>query len=784
MARLWSGLGRGGSLALALTVGGLCLPRTASAIEYEIFVDVDDEEDLDELSLNDQISDETYQDLVELLRRGTNLDEASRDELYALPNLSYEEVDRILAYRAEAGRIADPADLVVAGVLTRRKLAAIAAFLLVPDPTAKGGGVSGRIRYRMTYAAQDPRVPPMALQARIKALGNLTMGVAAMLDPQRMGPVSHDPNRDALLAEPYGLRPRLPKAFVQWDTARWSLIAGTYRAGFGQRLTFDNSRRYTPNGLYLDDALVNRYDLTSSCRETAGELQQAPCDSSALRVAPSFQMSPGLQGAAAGAKHLPLPVGWMQAYVFWSMQNLDLYQYRIYDRTACEDPRSDDAACRSPTIYKAQDDPLAPTTAYRYATLPNMVDLVTQGANLAWWADERNHLGVTGYGSVPRWRVEGADLDFQTAERYPRGGAFGAVGADFSWGHRWADVFGEVSRSFDGTPSEQNGGGGFAGILRHTASWKDQELEVSARYYDQRFANPYARPISSRDRYDGNQGRDEAGVRVRYNGTLAERVDLRAFNDVWVRTESKRVRMRSFVRADADVTKWWRPGLWLEYQTQDMSKWSFAQCTELEELPQGSATITTPIICGGQRVQLTARSRFQPHKKLHFTLQYRHEFQNSEYVDTDLPRDNDFEDPTGSSTVDTEDYTGGVLLPGQFSGSSDDRERFERRNRLRQDINAFLMVTAKLTDDLRLRGRVRWYWEDIADNSRFEHSVWAYVEARYQIRRWAIPSIRYDIYTYLDRRDSTVLYVQNGELITVRNPNPEHWIRFQFESRF
>ena len=36
-------------------------------------------------------------------------------------------------------------------------------------------------------------------------------------------------------------------------------------------------------------------------------------------------------------------------------------------------------------------------------------------------------------------------------------------------------------------------------------------FEVSARYYDKRYANPYSRPISSRDRYDGNQGRDEAG---------------------------------------------------------------------------------------------------------------------------------------------------------------------------------------------------------------------------------------------------------------------------------
>lgn len=773
-------MGRGTSrrtgrwLALTLTVAGLLWARPAGAVEYEVYVDVDDEEELDELRLNDQITDETYATLIELMRRGTDLDEATREDLYALPNLTYDEVDRILAYRAESGRIADPADLVVAGVLTRRKLASIAAFLLVPDPKAKGGGVHGTIRYRMTYVAQDPRVPPMAMQARIKALGNLTVGAAALLDPQRMGPVQWDPNRNALLAEPDALRPRLPKAFAQWDTARWGIIAGSYRIGFGQRLTFDNSRRYTPNGLYLDDAIVGRYDLVRSCRESAGELLDSPCNDSDPRVAPSFQVSPGLRGVAAGAKRLPLPVGWMQAYVFWSMQNHDLYQYRIYDRTACEDPSSDDVQCDSPTVYKAQDDPLAPTTAYKQRTLPNMVDLITQGANVGWSADDRNHLGVTGYGSVPRWRVEDANLDFQTAERYPRGGTFGAVGADFSWGYRWADMFGEVSRSFDSVPAEQSGGGGFAGILRHTASWKDQELEVSARYYDKRYANPYSRPISSRDRYDGNQARDEAGLRLRYNAELAERVDLRAFTDFWVRTESRRARLRTYARADVDVTPWWRPGLWLEYQTQDMSKWSFAQCTELEEPPMGNAEVMTEIICSGQRVQLTARSRFQPIKRLYFTLQYRHEFQNSQYVDTNLPRANPIDDPIGSTDIDIETYDFDFDPFANTDTIDADLERFLRRNRLRQDINAFLMVTAKPTDALRLRGRVRWFWEDIADNSRFEHSVWAYVEARYQIRRWAIPSIRYDVYAYLDGRDSTF----------DRNPNPEHWIRFQFESRF
>ncbi|MCA9708666.1 MAG: hypothetical protein KDK70_22650, partial [Myxococcales bacterium] len=101
-------------------------------------------------------------------------------------------------------------------------------------------------------------------------------------------------------------------------------------------------------------------------------------------------------------------------------------------------------------------------------------------------------------------------------------------------------------------------------------------------------------------------------------------------------------------------------------------------------------------------------------------------------------------------------------------------DELDQIDSLRQDVNAFVLIAARPTDALRLRARVRWYWDDIADNARQEHSVWAYLEAQYKIRSWAVPSLRYDIYQYLDDRESTLL----------RRPNPEHWIRFQFESRF
>ncbi|MBL8945971.1 MAG: hypothetical protein JNK45_22595, partial [Myxococcales bacterium] len=220
------------------------MPRIAHAIEYEVFIDVEDEDELYDLYVTGQISESTYLSLLDVFRAGTDLDVADRDALYALPNLTYAEVDRILAYRAEAGRIRDPAALVPAGVLSARKLASIAVFLQVGDGPKGRAPATGFAQYQTIWTAKDDRVPPMVLRARITTLRHLTLGMAGVVARNQPGIASWDPNRNALIADGPAARVRLPKVFVQWDTPTYGVIVGSYRIGFGQRLTFDNSGRY------------------------------------------------------------------------------------------------------------------------------------------------------------------------------------------------------------------------------------------------------------------------------------------------------------------------------------------------------------------------------------------------------------------------------------------------------------------------------------------------------------------------------------------------------------
>lgn len=733
-----------GLLALLLVV-----PRVAWAIEYEIFIDVDDEEELYELWNTGQISDDTFNTLVELRRTGVDLNEADREQLYALPNLDYADVDAILAYRAEVGRIHAPADLAAAGVISRTKLSSILTYVRAHDAKPKLSATQGWVRYQTAWSQMDRTVPPMALQAQINTLRQLTIGGAASLTRQLAGDPVWDPNRDAPTAAPMGPRLFVPKYYVKWETSKWGVIAGTYRIGFGQRLVFDNTSRYTPNGFVLDDAIRRDPTLGKRCRESAGELDESPCagDEYYTYSTRDFRWSDGLRGVAIGAKHIAAPVGWVQLYGFGSWQPRQIYQYELYDADRCDDPLSNAELCKAPPTYVLDEsDRLGLTTSHYAQTLQRAYDEVLGGANLSWFYDRRTHVGVTAYGADALWRLDGATLDFRRTSVMPYGGAFGAVGADMAWGRRWSDLTFEFARSFDSmsSPSDPSyGGGGWAALLRHTSTISENHLlEVSGRYYDRKYANPHAGSIAQADEYHGNRARDEAGVRLLYRGRLVNRVDLRAMSDVWIQPTEGAWKLLTYVRTNVDVNEWFRPGLWVQYRNIDLARRGIdttAVNSELEDIdaqeddrPEACITDSTGgtrYDCPIQSGQLTARLAFRPlDGKLTITAQYQHE----------LIQDVRFPD------------------------------------RLRQDGSTFLIVRANPIKTLRIAARLRYVNMDIADETTYEESIWGYFDVSYVFAKMVKLQLRYDLFGWLDERSYTLR----------RNPSPEHRLRFELEVRF
>ena len=557
-------------------------------------------------------------------------------------------------------------------------------------------------------------------------LANCIWAWAAVLQRNRLGDLRYDPSRNALSAIPNKTVTIVPKFYVEWDDDNWAAIAGTYRIGFGQRLTFDSTSEITPNGFRGDDQIRRENDLQRRCRDSTGELEGSPCAGAAggVRVTPDYKWTNRLTGVALGLKKLKLKSGHLQAYAWGSYQVNSIYQYELYDRNRCDDPRDDnnDEDCKAPPLFRRAD-PLVDTSTLSYQTLLRMYAEMLAGGNFTYHIDERIHVGVTGYGANVRWLVDGLDLDFQEYAATPFGGPYGAIGVDAAVGFGIQDFFMEVSRSFDSQADDGNGG--FGAILRSVTGLANTELEVSARYYDKKFNNPYGRPISAADEFDGRRARDEIGLRVQSESDFGKKVSLRTRADIWHASADDVLQLELFVRTDIDWTKKFATAIWATYRNKNLGNGGRGQCYDEsnQETDTGEA-----IPCFGQLIRTAARAQYKPLKKLKLSLQYQHVWR------------------------DDKDYA----------------------DRFRQDIAAIFGMSVRPIDRLNIRARVRYDWDDIADNGREEHTLWSYLDVGVKVREKNWIRARYDLRFWLDERASTAL----------REPSREHWLWLVYEAKF
>lgn len=704
----------------------------AFAATYEVEIDVDSEQDLYELYTKGEISEETLHTLVELMRDGVNLDRASREELYELPGLGYAEVDAILHYRKLSRSIDDPAKLVGAGALTPEQLQKIAAFLVIEAPQG-ALPMGGRLRALSAYSLADPNAPPAFLQAKLKAPFDLTGSVLLLTERDRLGPVQYDPVRGALSATAPAYSLRVPKFFVQWKRPQRQAVAGTFRIGFGQRLTLDNTTRQAPNGIYGDDVVFLGSDLSSKdCTLAAGELSASPCSAEEQNryVLSDFSVREGFRGLAGGIDELEVGSGKLSAYAFGSYQSRSVYQYELYAPNRCVDPHDDaDPACASPQVFVRQDDPFAPTARFAYQTLPEVWTELAAGGHLALSLGPAR-VGATAYGALPSWNVAGASLDFQEWSRYPYGGPFGAAGLDAAISFGALNFFAEATRSFD----SMGGAGGGVGLLqRSVLSLKRQELELSLRYYDRNFVNPYGRPISGPDELEGQRARNELGARLSYEAKRLWDLRLRAAVDLWAWPQdgeaqgtAGRTSLYAYARADFEGFRSVVPGLWVDLRNKDLGQNDRGECYETSTERNESGE---PLPCSGELRRVAARVQFEPWGKLF-----------------------------------------GWSVQGQYSWLDDP----VYANGFRQDAALWVEAFSRPSPAWRLNARVRYLTEDLVDPARLEDSVWGVLDATYIYGPQLLARLRYDLLKYLDQRASTAL----------RQPQPEQRIRLELEARF
>lgn len=619
--------------AFAYTCSVLLLARVASAAQFEVFVDVQTEEELYELLVTEQISNASFDALLLLHQTRVDINRAGRQELYSLPNLGYADVDGVLAYRRTAGVIGNIDELVSAGVLDPKLARSIRAFVLIHDPNVPRFKTTGMLRTQARWTGRHDRLPPAsAIQARLKTRGKLDMGLAGALTRNRLRRVRWDPSRNALSAAEEGVRFEVPKLYLEWDDDDWEIVAGTYRIGFGQRLTFDVTDQVSPNGAFGDYELRRDNELGLRCQRAAGELRASPCPVYPVqRVTPDFDWSNRLTGVALGLKHLTLGPGWLQAYAWGSYQVHRASQIELANAGDCADPRRNtDPACRAPQVFIRGANSGAPSSAARFATLPAMYTEILAGANLSYFWNARRHVGITGYGAVPRWLVSGVSLGFQEFAQKPFGGSFGAVGFDAAFGFRSQDFFAELARSFDAQP----GSDGYAALARSVTAVRSSEIDVSLRYYGTDYANPYARPVSAPDELAGLRARDETGLRLQVTSRASRTLGVRTLLDGWRRLSTGALNALLFTRIDWRATSSLSWASWGEYRNAGAQRFTLATRVTFE--PVRSLALSGQLQyrwggkLGGNRLQQDLAAIFnlsaQPLDLLRFRFRVRYDF--------------------------------------------------------------------------------------------------------------------------------------------------------------
>jgi hypothetical protein len=586
---------------------------------------------------------------------------------------------------------------------------------------------SGRLQLQSSTIAGDRVAPPVRFSVHFRLPQGLAAGTSLVTTRLRLGKVHYAPGHRALLAQPARYRVELPKYFVQWKTARHSIVVGTFRIGFAERLTLDNTRRVEPGGAYPDELVHHPTGSARWCRYSGAD---GACTEQDLYVTPDFSFQPGFRGVAAGVTGIALgPRTRLSLHGFAAHTPHSVYQYEVYDRAACADPGDPSQSCAAPPVLEAP----AGTRRYAFVTLPHAFDELAAGGNARLELGEATELGFTGYYALPSWRIPGVALDFQEWSRYPFGGGFGALGVSAATHSAALRFFIEGTRSFD---HKRDGGGGLGVIQRSVYAAGDHELELSLRYYGASFDNPYARPISTPNELDGLSARNELGVRLRYFASVNPALRLRASVDVSLLPSDGRVpNSAGTARMDVTARADWTPlqrlalGVWFEHVNKDLRRNGRGLCYDVPAAELGSPVPSALRSCHGELHQLSARLATEP---------------LDAFLEVDLQ------------------YTHALVSDPRYASW------------FRQAATLMAELSSRPFRKLRLRARSRYVTRALGDDSYLERSLLSFFDVTYGPGRLLQARARYVRMAYLDRRDST----------RARRPNPEHALQLELESRF
>ncbi len=485
------------TLALRIACATACLlPGAARGDEtpWPAGLQVASEADIEQAWQDGDLDGDTRDALLTLLQQPVDLAAAGRDELYALPGLTWEQVDAILAQR-DIGALRGPDDLARIPGIGAPAADRVAPFVVF-DRDHVGHGTRARVAAGTIWRT-NARAPGTWLQSEVEHAGRWKVGVMLAVRPRNGAARSAAPGqsialpRKSIRFDPAGL-------YASVEGTRWTGILGTYRVGFGQRLTLDNSRRSRPDGWY--PAL----DVAEST-ETG-----------------SVSTPDGFWGGAVRYRGGPGRRGHVDATVFASYRLLDVPIADIYyDRCPAGQPD-----CPETRRVPAAVDITGQSLSCDYPTLPWAMHEALGGAHIAYRFDARRVVGATGYVGWRRFGLRAPGLRPAISSRFPWDrSVFGAAGLHGAWGRGPFDAVAEVTVTDRGAPAA------FAAAWIRPAA--GVQIRLSFRYYATGFDNPYARAESDADMFQGNRGRNEVGGRLDLDWQALSSLSIRTVIDLW-----------------------------------------------------------------------------------------------------------------------------------------------------------------------------------------------------------------------------------------------------------
>jgi len=521
------------AFALVLTLAA----GEALAEQYDVPILIDSEDGLIDLLDNGDITEAEFDVLTELFQRRVFVNRAGRDELFELPGMTYPLVDAVLRARRARGHFTGPEDLATIDELPAEVLDQIVAFLefeLPPEPVPGEPfrlDLGGQVRLKLLDAVADDEPPAIYTRVRLHALDRrLNVGWVGLLRTrpgELVGPFTDgaDSPRPWFVADAPAWRfDAIPKLYASWreefsSGIRLHAVAGSFNAGFGERLVFDTTNRRRPYGLYEDDLVFDSVGSFGNFNAT-------------------FRRHRGLFGGAVHLGGLGGDDLWVDATLLASHARSD--EFTNFFNPSRTYYSFDEGLLGERNCGAAHDDRCFPPS-----TFPNARASTVFGGNTRVHFGSLAHVGLTAYAGSHVFTAGDAVIDFTPSASTPIRRSYWALGPEFAWQVGVANLFGELAITDLG---------GVGAVVRSLFDLKPWALEVSARYYDKTFDNPYNRGEATSSQLLGRRNRDETGGRVRLVGNPIRELRLLATLDITRLMARERTDLEAFLRVDYDIS--------------------------------------------------------------------------------------------------------------------------------------------------------------------------------------------------------------------------------------